>query len=427
MVHDGTNVDLVEYGQLTTSNVGSASGEPGLGTYSAYIAGSRVHLDLHPTVSTASTYVANTVHVDFGNASSAGVGTTSLNTSNLDSRYTAISASGSPSATTVAQYETETFNGAYYVVCVEDTTNSHYQISEVIEVDDGTTAFITEYGINQTVTNLGDFDATISGDNTLLTFTPIASANVQVRVFQAALRLVDEANTITEIDLENATIDTGFGAYTATETDVKRAFELKHRQLPIFKRDFVGSASTTVSLAEDTIRLPDHYFVTGEELSYRYTGAGTTSAIEIESQAITGYGTTDKMPSTVYAVKVDDTSIRLATSAENALKTTPTYLDITAVGVGTSHSFTSKKQNSRCILSIDNIVQSPIVATAVTTTITADVSATTDKIKLSGITSITGGDMLKIGDEIMKVDSVGLGATNAVSYTHLTLPTILRV
>ena len=418
LVHDGTNVDLIEYGQLTTGNVGSASGEPGLGTYSAYIAGGRVNLDLHPTVSTASTYVANTVHVDFGNASSAGVGTTSLNTANLDSRYTSISSSGSPSATTVAKYETETFNGAYYIVCVEDTTNSHYQISEVIVVDDGTTAYVTEYAINQTVTNLGDFSVSISGDFTNLTFTPIASANVQVRVFQSALRLVDEANENNEIDLTNATIDTGFGAYTATETDVKRAFDLKHRQLPIFKRNFVGSATTTVNLAEDTIRLPDHYFVTGEELSYRYTGAGTTSAIEIESQSISGYGTTDKMPSTVYAVKVDDSTLRLATSAENALKTTPTYLDITAVGVGTSHSFTSKKQNSRCILSIDNVIQSPIVSTAVTTTITADVSSTTDKIKISGITSITGGDMLKIGSEIMKVDSVGLGATNVLLVTR---------
>ncbi len=417
LVHDGTNVDLVEYGQITTEMLDD-SGTPGLGTYSAYIAGSRVHLDLHPTVSTASTYVANTIHVDFGNASSAGVGTTSLNTCNLDSRYTAISASGSPSATTVAQYETETFNGAYYVVCVEDTTNSHYQISEVIVVDDGTTAYITEYAINQTVTNLGDFDAAISGDYTTLTFTPIASANVQVRVFQNALRLVDEANSVNLIDLENATIDTGFGAYTATETDVKRAFDLTHRQLPIFKRDFVGSATTTVSLTEDTIRLPDHYFVTGEELSYRYTGAGTTSAIEIEEQAITGYGTTDKMPSTVYAVKVDDSTLRLATSAENALKTTPTYLDITAVGVGTSHSFTSTKQNSRCILSIDNVVQQPIVATSVTTTVTGDVSATADTIVISGITSITGGDLLKIGSEIMKVDSVGLGATNRLLVTR---------
>ncbi len=417
LVHDGTNVDLVEYGQITTEMLDD-SGTPGLGTYSAYIAGSRVHLDLHPTVSTASTYVANTLHVDFGNASSAGVGTTALNTSNLDSTYTAISSSGSPSATTVAKYETETFNGAYYVVCVEDTTNSHYQISEVILVDDGTTAYLTEYAINQTVTNLGDFGASISGDYTNLTFTPIASANVQVRVFQSALRLVDENSTVTEIDLTNATIDTGYGAYTATETDVKRAFELKHRQLPIFKRDFVGSATTVVSLAEDTVRIPDHYFVTGEQLSYRYTGSGTTSSIGITTQTITGYGSTDKLPSTVYAVKVDDSTLRLASSAEDALKTSPTYLDITAVGVGTSHSFTSTKQNSRCILSIDNVVQSPIVATSVTTTISADVSSTADTIVISGITSITGGDLLKIGSEIIKVDSVGLGATNRLLVTR---------
>ena len=417
LVHDGTNVDLVEYGQITTEMLDD-SGTPGLGTYSAYIAGSRVHLDLHPTVSTASTYVANTLHVDFGNASSAGVGTTALNTSSLDSTYTAISSSGSPSATTVAKYETETYNGAYYIVCVEDTTNSHYQISEVIAVDDGTTAYVTEYAINQTVTNLGDFSASIAGDYTNLTFTPIASANVQVRVFQSALRLVNELSSITEIDLTNATIDTGFGAYTATETDVKRAFELKHRQLPIFKRDFVGSAATVVSLAEDTVRIPDHYFVTGEQLSYRYTGSGTTSSIGITTQTITGFGNTDKLPSTVFAVKVDDSTVRLASSAENALKTSPTYLDITAVGVGTSHSFTSTKQNSRCILSIDNIVQSPIVATSVTTTISADVSSTADTIVISGITSITGGDLLKIGDEIIKVDSVGLGATNRLLVTR---------
>ena len=92
--------------------------------------------------------------------------------------------------------------------------------------------------------------------------------------------------------------------------------------------------------------------------------------------------------------------------------------DITAVGVGTSHSFTSKKQNSRCIISIDNVIQQPIVATAVTTHLVSDVSTTTDKITISGITSITGGDMLKIGNEIMKVDSVGLGVTNRLLVTR---------
>ena len=38
-------------------------------------------------------------------------------------------------------------------------------------------------------------------------------------------------------------------------------------------------------------------------------------------------------------LRLIDTTLRLATSAENALKTTPTYLDITAVGVGTSHPY----------------------------------------------------------------------------------------
>ena len=39
----------------------------------------------------------------------------------------------------------------------------------MIVVDDGTTSYITEYAINQTVTNLGDFGASISGDYTTLT------------------------------------------------------------------------------------------------------------------------------------------------------------------------------------------------------------------------------------------------------------------
>ena len=418
IVHDGSEVELLEYGQLSTDLIGSASGTPGLGTYSAYISGSHINIDLHPNVSTASTFVANTIHVDFGNSSSAGIGTQILNTATLDSRLTSISSSGSPSATTVAVYDNSTFSGAYYIVSIEDTTNNQYQVSEVIVVDDNTQPYVTEYAIVQTNQNLGDFSAAISGDNTNLTFTPIASANIQVRVFQNKLRLVDDLNPDKEISLTNATIDTGFGAYTATETDVKRQFDLKHRQLPIFKRDFVGSAATVVNTTEDSVRIPDHYFVTGEELTYRHTGAGTTSAIGITTQTIAGIGTTDKLPPTVFAVKIDNSTLKLATSSENALKTDPTCFDITSVGIGTSHSFTSKKQNSRVIISIDNVVQQPIVSTSVTTTISADVSSTTDKIKISGITSITGGDMLKINDEIMKVNSVGLGATNVLLVTR---------
>ena len=418
MIHNGTDVELMEYGQLNTDELGSPSGTPGLGTYSAYYSGSYIYIDLHPTVSLASTYIANSIQVSIGNSLSAGVGTDALNTGTIDTRYTAIASSGSPGVTTVAKYETETFASAYYIVGVEDVSNSQYQISEILVVDDGTNGNLTEYGIVQTGGNLGDFSVNINGDFTHLGFKPLASADVQVRVFQNSLRLVDDANSNESISFTNASVNTGSGSYTATETDVKRSFELNHKQKPIFKRDFVGGASTVVSTVTDSVIIPNHFFVTGEELEYRYTGTGTTSAIEIASQSIPGVGVTDKLPSTVYAVKKDDKRLQLATTAENALKTNPTFIDITAVGVGTSHSFTSKKQNSRCIISIDNVIQQPIVATAVTTHLVADVSTTTDKITISGITSITGGDMLKIGNEIMKVDSVGLGVTNRLLVTR---------
>jgi len=191
------------------------------------------------------------------------------------------------------------------------------------------------------------------------------------------LRLDDES-TITSIDFDNASIDTGYGQYDSTEADVKRAFDLKHKQRNIFKRNFVGSATTVINTNDSTITIPDHYFVTGEPLTYAHNGTGIqTSGGDLSSS--------------VYAIKVDESTLRLATSAENALKTIPTYIGLSAVGVGTSHSLTAQNPNSKVIISIDNIIQKPIIPTTVTTTVTGDVATTDNSITVSGITSIFGG------------------------------------
>ena len=235
-------------------------------------------------------------------------------------------------------------------------------------------------------------------------------ANVEVRVFQKALRLVDTDNTNTSIDLTNASILTGNGNYTGTDSDIKREFELTHTQLPIFERYFVGSASTVVDTTNNIIKIPNHFFVTGEELTYNHAGTGTTQAIGIVTATIAGIGTTDKLPESVYAIKVDDISIQVAGSAEDALKTIAVPLTLSSVGIGTSHSFVSKKQNSRAMLSIDNVIQSPIVSTAVTSSLTEEFKVTENTLTVSGITSIFGGDLLEIGNEIVKVEAVELEA-----------------
>ena len=155
--------------------------------------------------------------------------------------------------------------------------------------------------------------------------------------------------------------------------------------------------------------------VTGEKLTYTHAGVGNTQAIGIASTDFgVGIGTTNKLPSTVYAVKIDERRIKLARSAQDALLPTPSVLDITNVGIGTSHTLTSNNQNGRCLVAIDNLIQSPIVSTAVTAGLSTNATRIDNILVFSGITSFFGGDLIKIDDEIMKIRSVGFGSTNQI-------------
>lgn len=59
-------------------------------------------------------------------------------------------------------------------------------------------------------------------------------------------------------------------------------FKLKNKGYPLFKREFVSSSSTTVSLSENTFILPNHNFQTGQELIYSY-GSGSPIGIATTS------------------------------------------------------------------------------------------------------------------------------------------------
>ncbi len=86
LIHDSQanglgTVDIIDYGQMetTTSNV---PGQPGLGTYSAYIDGANIKLDFHPnSVGIATTAIVNTLAVAMGGFSTttSGIGTINMN------------------------------------------------------------------------------------------------------------------------------------------------------------------------------------------------------------------------------------------------------------------------------------------------------------------------------------------------------------
>ena len=340
IIHDGTTVEILEYGDIST-NFGSKV--LGFGTYSAEMSSGTINVDFTPNPGLAHSKYRQGFDVG---VDSVGVGTTVIgditeNISSLESFYTSISSSGSPGIHTIATYtntaDATDYSAAYYIVSIEDTTNNQYQMSEVIVLNDTSESYITEYANLETSSGIGTIGALYVSGNTHLQYTPPASADVQVRVFQQSVQLVDKDNTEnTEIDLNNASITAGYGFYEGTLIDVKRAFELTHNGLPIFQRNFDGSNTDIVDTTNNTIRIPDHFFTTGEPVTYS-VGVSTNVRIGIETTSFAGIGNTNILPTTtsVYVIKDSDSSIRFASSAQNANAITPVAIGITGVGIGT--------------------------------------------------------------------------------------------
>jgi len=420
ILHNGTTVEFIDYGQLTTisQDIYSSSG---LGTYYPYLSGSQLKIDFTPNVGVAATI--NTIQVAIGNTLSSGIGTFDMKHARLQATSTSIASSTSPVATVVAEY-LEDYDCAYAVLQVSDTTNNRHQLSELVVLDDGTETYVAEYANIDTFggSGLGTVGSATTS-STKLTFTPLPNINVSVKVFFNAIRYQDDEKDT--ISFNNATLETNDGTYYGTDSDIKKSFDITHEGYKIFQRSFDGSNSSIVNISANTISLPNHFFVTGEELVYTNAGSGSTSAIGIATTTFVSVGSTNKLPSSVYAVKLNNNSIKLARSAEDALKGVPATLDFTSVGIGTTHSFTSKNQNAKVIVAIDNLIQSPVVASAVTTTLSINAYTTDDTLYFTGISSFFGGDLIKIGNEIMRINSIGIGSTNAIGVSRPWLGTTI--
>ena len=419
IVHDGTNIEMLEYGRLTT-NLGGYSAI-GLGTYHAYFSGSSLNVDFIPTsVGIATTGVINTIQVGLSTNTITGIGTADLTRARLEARTTSISSSGSPGINTVAEYPNN-YDAAYFIAQVTDTTNTSTQLSEIIVVDDYVTSpesyqtYDTEYGVIETGAGLGTFGSRVSAAGTVsLVFTPNVSIDTVVNVYMNALTLNEDTSLPNAIDFTNGSITSDLGSYQGTDSDIKRGFEIQHENLPIFERYFEANDTDVVNTTDNSIKIPNHFFVSGEKLKYVHVGTASSS-IGIASTSFVGAANTTFLPGeNLFAVKVDDNIIKIATSAANALKSIPEVVELESVGIGTSHRFVSTNQNAKVMVALDNVIQSPIVSAALTTTL-ADQMLTVDNIlKFSGITSFFGSDLIQIGDEIMKIEGVGIGSTNTV-------------
>ena len=87
-------------------------------------------------------------------------------------------------------------------------------------------------------------------------------------------------------------------------------------------RIFNGSSALIVSVANNTLTLSNHRFLSGQQVTYTHGGGGNIGGLTSGN--------------TYYAIKVDQNTIKLASSPANVI--TGTAITITSLGTGASHT-----------------------------------------------------------------------------------------
>ena len=432
-----STIEVVEYGNLVTE-VDDPLAQAGFGTYSAYYDGSNVKVDWFPDQTNAgigTTAVVNTIQVSMAATVGAG-GTIDLKHARL--RSNSVGVGSTSDAVVIGEYISQAsstvdgYDAAYFLIQLTSTSNPNVDgvnLTEMLVLDDYIVAtdtggtYDTQYGEVGSV-GIATLGSRIISDSTAgiatvqivctPSFTGPAESErfrIEAQTYMNAFKIEDDDKD--NISFNNSSVVTGYGLYEGTENSLKKAFNLTHQNEQIFSRSFEGDDSDIVDVTNNTIRIPNHFFKTGEQVEYIHEGAGTVGAIGIaETNGFVGVGSTTLLPADIFVIKINDDKIKIAETAAKALQQIAVPVDITSVGVGTSHRFVSTNQNAKVILSLDNIIQSPVVGTAVTTTLAQAATTTDDLIYFTGISSITGADLVKINNEIMKVESVGVGSTN---------------
>lgn len=400
LVHDGTTIKIVNYGELVLSTDSS-----GIGTYYAYYSNNNINIDLIPNVvGTGTHYYLNTVNSIIN--SGVGIGTTAIGQSVVNSSASTTSAG---IATTIFSYSNNN-SGSHSFICIDDLTNSSSTALEFASLYNKklNDTVYTSYAVNDTGISLGIISSYVKNNNIIVEFKP---TNTNSYVIRAINNIVATAQDNTTLGINSSfIIESDYSVFEARNYGVVDNFEALHENNPIFSKTFNGESTNDVLVPDNNIRLSNHYFVTGEELSYDYD----ISPIGIGTTFIVGIGTTTSLPSKIFAIKIDDLNVKVAASATDALAFPAKPLTLSSTGFGTQHKFTSTTQTNRSLVTVDNMIQSPIVSTAVSTVNSKNIEFFDSEFYLNDTKNIISGDYLKIQNEYVKVLSVGVGSTNVL-------------
>ena len=403
------DANLNEYGRITLDLENYPTG---IGTYEITYNGAGYDLN-YTTPFSDRDLRFNVVQVSFASTSFVDGGERQLRHGNVTSTLTSIAATTSPVPEVVDFYTSE-YTSCYFITQVTDKINNKVRFSEITVVSNDSESYMLEYGV--VGEDFGEFNI-LSSSITELKYTPPENTEVDVIVYKNACTVAEYSTFPYGINFENSELTTGVSRFGyGSEENFRTNFELTHQGIPIFTRKINSENELIVDLEDDTLYIPNHFYVTGEKISYSTEEFSNTpqNAIGIALTSVSGIGITDKLYGDFFVYKVDQTKIKLCTTAQESLSLNPTFVDFTSLGIGATHFIKSKNQNEKCIISIDNVIQSPIISIGITSKLLSELNINASTLYFSGISSFSGGDLIKIDDEIMEITAVGVGSTNFV-------------
>lgn len=323
------------------------------------------------------------------------------------------------SASTVISLNKSNFNAVKSLVKV--SSGSISALHQIMLVQDENNIYVQQspfLSVGST-TGIGTFGGEYSGSNFILKFYPDSTVTSEVNILsfnQCLYTILDTQNTAPNLNYGIVEESIDIRQYTAINgLRINRTdFNLNSNGIQIFAKRFNPTNSTTPDPSTGIFTIQNHFFSNLEKLIY--TPKSTFIGVAASAMQI-GAGTS--LPSEVYAIKLSDNTFKLATSKSNAIS--GIGVTFTSYGSGNAHQLEMDKKLEKTLITIDNVVQYPLLFTTISHTLLGNggqISAGSSIFALSGITTIAPKNILKIDNEYMGVINVGLGTTNIGPITN---------
>jgi hypothetical protein len=312
---------------------------------------------------------------------------------------------------------------------VEVSVGSTSALHQIMLVQDLSDIYVQQspFLSANSATGIGTFGGEYSGDDFALKFYPDASITSQIKISsfnQCLYTILDSQNIAPDLTYGSVTESIDLQFYNAINGNRinRKDFKLTSNGIPIFTKTFDPSDSSILNPSTGVFTISNHFFSPKEKLIYTpkstFIGIGE-SAVGIGATLNSVGVVTTILPSDVYVIRESDDSFKLSTRPDYAqLGIGVTF---TSYGLGNAHQLEMFKKNEKGLITIDNLTQYPLIFSKISHTLSGNggqISAGSTIFSLSGISTISPKDILKVDDEYMGIVNVGLGTTNIGPITN---------